>query len=73
MTLSIRHDWTTEEIQTLLELPLMELLWQAQTVHREANPGYRVQLAPTQDGLRPIGVVSAMTFFNFSDLYETCN
>ena len=27
MTLSIRHDWTTEEIQTLLELPLMELLW----------------------------------------------
>ena len=30
MTLSIRHDWTTEEIQTLLELPLMELLWQAQ-------------------------------------------
>ena len=45
MTLSIRHDWTTEEIQTLLELPLMELLWQAQTVHREVNPGYRVQLA----------------------------
>ena len=38
MTLSIRHDWTIEEIQTLLELPLMELLWQAQTVHREANP-----------------------------------
>ena len=45
MTLTIRHDWTTEEIQALLELPLMQLLWQAQTVHREANPGYRVQLA----------------------------
>ncbi|AII49094.1 biotin synthase [Synechococcus sp. KORDI-52] len=45
MTLCIRHDWTTEEIQTLLELPLMELLWRAQTVHREANPGYHVQLA----------------------------
>ena len=45
MTLTIRHDWTTEEIQALLELPLMELLWQAQTVHREANPGYVVQLA----------------------------
>ena len=45
MTLTIRHDWCTEEIQTLLELPLMELLWRAQTVHREANPGYRVQLA----------------------------
>ena len=40
-----RHDWTIAEIQALLELPLMELLWQAQTVHRAANPGYRVQLA----------------------------
>ena len=45
MTLSSRHDWTIKEIQALLELPLMDLLWQAQTVHREANPGYRVQLA----------------------------
>jgi biotin synthase len=40
-----RHDWTRSEIQALLELPLMELLWQAQQVHREANPGYEVQLA----------------------------
>ena len=43
--LVLRHDWTTAEIQSLLELPLMDLLWQAQAVHREANPGYRVQLA----------------------------
>jgi len=41
----IRHDWTIEEIQALLELPLMDLLWQAQVIHRSANPGYRVQLA----------------------------
>ncbi len=40
-----RHDWSRNEIQSLLELPLMELLWQAQQVHRAANPGYRVQLA----------------------------
>ena len=39
MSLSTRHDWSTEEIQALLELPLMELLWQAQSIHREANPG----------------------------------
>jgi len=43
--LQLRHDWSTAEIQVLLELPLMELLWRAQAVHREANPGYRVQLA----------------------------
>ncbi|MEA5423931.1 biotin synthase BioB [Synechococcus sp. CCY9202] len=40
-----RHDWSHAEIQTLLCLPLMDLLWQAQQVHRAANPGYTVQLA----------------------------
>ena len=40
-----RHDWSIAEIEALLALPLMDLLWQAQAVHREANPGYRVQLA----------------------------
>ena len=41
----LRHDWTLNEIQELLEQPLMDLLWQAQLVHRKANPGYKVQLA----------------------------
>ncbi|MBL6797798.1 MAG: biotin synthase BioB [Synechococcus sp. BS307-5m-G39] len=40
-----RHDWTVEEIEALLQSPLMDLLWNAQGVHRTANPGYRVQLA----------------------------
>ena len=40
-----RHDWSQSEIRALLDLPLMDLLWQAQQVHRAANPGYRVQLA----------------------------
>ena len=40
-----RHDWSRSEIQTLLEQPLVDLLWQAQQVHRSANPGYHVQLA----------------------------
>ena len=39
------HDWSLDEILALLELPLVDLLWQAQAVHRDANPGYRVQLA----------------------------
>ena len=25
--LELRHDWSTAEIQSLLELPLMDLLW----------------------------------------------
>jgi biotin synthase len=40
-----RHDWSLAEIEALLQLPLVDLLWQAQGVHRAANPGYRVQLA----------------------------
>jgi biotin synthase len=43
--LQLRHDWSSEEIEALLQLPLVDLLWQAQAVHRQANPGYRVQLA----------------------------
>ncbi len=41
----VRNDWTLNEVQDLLKLPLMDLLWQAQLVHRTANPGYKVQLA----------------------------
>ena len=44
-SLITRHDWCRSEILALLELPLVDLLWQAQQVHREANPGYHVQLA----------------------------
>lgn len=31
----LRYDWTTEEIAALYEIPLMELVYQAQTVHRQ--------------------------------------
>jgi biotin synthase len=43
--MNTRHDWTLAEIQALFALPLVDLLWQAQQVHRAANPGYQVQLA----------------------------
>ena len=45
MTVALRHDWELTEIEALLNLPLVDLLWQAQQVHREANHGYQVQLA----------------------------
>ena len=41
----LRFNWSIEEIKELLELPLIDLLWKAQLVHRAANPGYKVQLA----------------------------
>jgi len=41
----IRHDWSLDEVKEILDLPLMDLLWRAQIVHRSYNPGYKVQLA----------------------------
>ena len=41
----VRHDWSLEEVREILDLPLMDLLWRAQIIHRSYNPGYKVQLA----------------------------
>jgi biotin synthase len=40
----LRHDWTTAEILDLLQLPLLELVYQAQTIHRQHNSS-DIQLA----------------------------
>jgi len=39
----IRHDWTLAEIETIYELPIPELLYQAQSVHREHHKPNEVQ------------------------------
>ncbi|MBD1851208.1 biotin synthase BioB [Leptolyngbya sp. FACHB-711] len=41
----LRHNWTTEEILDLLQQPLLDLVFQAQTVHRRHNPSNCIQLA----------------------------
>lgn len=43
--MTTRHDWSRKEILELLQLPLMDLLWRAQQVHRSANPEQGVLLA----------------------------
>jgi biotin synthase len=40
---SIRHDWTTETVETLYDLPLTELLFRAQTIHRQHHDPAAVQ------------------------------
>ena len=40
----IRHDWTVEEISALLERPLLDLVYLAQSVHRRHHDG-AIQLA----------------------------
>jgi biotin synthase len=41
--LLIRHDWTTEDVEQLYSLPLTELLFRAQTVHRQHHDPAAVQ------------------------------
>src|SRR5262245_49327789 len=43
MSATIRHDWTTDEVEELYRLPLTELLFQAQTVHRQHHDPAEVQ------------------------------
>ena len=42
---SVRHDWSTEEVEILLALPFNDLLFQAQTVHRSHFNPNEVQVS----------------------------
>jgi biotin synthase len=42
---AIRHDWTTEEVRGLIELPFPDLLFRAQMVHRANFDPTRVQVS----------------------------
>ena len=42
---TLRHDWTTEEVEALLALPFNDLMFQAQTVHRAHFDPNRVQVS----------------------------
>lgn len=41
----LRYDWTTDEILALFDRPLLDLVYQAQTIHRQYQPANAVQLA----------------------------
>ena len=40
-----RHDWTLADVRALFELPFNDLLFQAQTVHRQHFDPNRVQVS----------------------------
>lgn len=42
---ALRHDWTLDEVRALFELPFNDLLFQAQTVHRQHFDPNRVQVS----------------------------
>jgi len=45
MTAAIRHDWSREEVEHLFALPFNDLLFQAQTVHRQFHDPNAVQVS----------------------------
>lgn len=45
MTAAIRHDWPREEVERLFALPFNDLLFQAQTVHRQYHDPNAVQVS----------------------------
>ena len=42
---SLRHDWTRDEVRALFELPLSDLIFRAQTIHREFFDPSAVQMS----------------------------
>ncbi len=42
---AIRHDWTREQVEALFKLPFTDLLFQAQTVHRQHFNPSQVQIS----------------------------
>jgi biotin synthase len=42
---TVRHDWTLPELESLLAMPLMDLLFHAQRVHREHHAPNTVQMS----------------------------
>jgi biotin synthase len=45
MTAALRHDWTLDEVERLFALPFNDLLFQAQTVHRQHHDPNAVQVS----------------------------
>ncbi|CAH0533422.1 Biotin synthase [Vibrio stylophorae] len=43
--MDVRHNWTLAEVQALFELPFMDLLFQAQLVHRQYHTPNQVQVS----------------------------
>ncbi len=45
----IRHDWTFDEALALYEQPFLELIWQAQSIHRAVFPPNTIQISTLQN------------------------
>jgi biotin synthase len=66
----LRHDWTHEEVEALFEMPLMDLVFRAQSVHREFHDPNSVQLS-TLLNIKQGGCSEDCKYCSQSARYET--
>jgi biotin synthase len=66
----IRHDWTAPDIEALLALPFPELLFRAQSVHRQHHDPCRVQIS-TLLSIKTGGCPEDCAYCPQSAAYET--
>ena len=45
MTAEIRHDWSLEDLRSIHDLPLMDLVYRAATVHRQNHDPSEMQVS----------------------------
>jgi biotin synthase len=67
---SVRNDWTREEIRALYDLPFSDLVWRAQTVHRENFDPREVQIS-TLLSIKTGGCPEDCAYCPQSAAYET--
>ncbi len=67
---SLRHDWSHEEVAELYQAPLMDLLFQAQTVHRQFFDPNEVQVS-TLLNIKTGGCAEDCKYCSQSSRYDT--
>ena len=70
MRTPIRNDWTRSEIAALFELPFSDLLWKAQTAHRENFDANAIQLS-TLLSIKTGGCVENCGYCSQSNSHDT--
>ncbi|KAI3627365.1 BIO2 [Malassezia furfur] len=65
-----RREWTREEVQALFDQPLLELVFQAATVHRQHNDPQRIQLC-TLMNIKEGGCSEDCAYCSQSSRYST--
>ncbi|ODQ50130.1 biotin synthase [Saitoella complicata NRRL Y-17804] len=69
-TPAVRNDWSREEIQAIYDLPLMDLVYKAATVHRVHQDARKVQLC-TLHNIKEGGCTEDCSYCAQSSRYKT--